>query len=81
MTAKQLLYGTVLWFGKGYGFIKTDDGSSDKFVHYSNIVTEPGKFKTLTAGQRVSFVIGMNKNGPQAEQVIVIEEYQEEEEE
>ena len=44
-----------------------------KFIHYSNIVSEPGVFKTLTAGQKVSYVVGANKNGPQAEKITVLE--------
>jgi CspA family cold shock protein len=76
MTAKEKrIMGKVIWFNnpRGYGFIKPDDGSGDMFVHFSNIVAEPGKFKTLTAGQAVSFVVGTNKNGPQAEQVMAAE--------
>ena len=76
MTEQDVKYGEVIWFNekRGLGFIKCEDGSKDKFVHYSNIVSEPGKFKTLVAGQKVSFVIGANKNGPQAEQVMVVDE-------
>lgn len=74
----EIKYGTVLWFNnkRGYGFIKPDDGSKDFFVHYTNIVAESGIFKTLVAGQKVSFVVGANKNGPQAEKVVVIAEPQ-----
>jgi CspA family cold shock protein len=70
----EVKYGTVVWFSKGIGFIKPDDGGKDYFVHYSNIVTEPGVFKTLLPEQRVSFVVGANKSGPQAEQVVVLDE-------
>lgn len=69
--------GTVIWFSgqKGIGFIEMDDGGKDKFVHWTQIVMDDdSKFKTLSAGQRVSFVIGANKNGPQAEKVTVITE-------
>ena len=74
MENKEVFYGTVIWFRRGIGFLSPDDGSSDKFVHYSNIVAPEGAYKTLVAGQRVSFVIGANKNGPQAEMVTVIAE-------
>lgn len=76
----QVSYGKVVWFNdkRGYGFIKPDNGSADMFVHYSHVVADAGKFKTLTAGQTVQFVIGENKNGPQAEQVIVVDEPEEE---
>ena len=70
----EVMYGEVVWFNNSFGFVKPDDGEKDLFVHYSNIVTDPGKFKTLTAGQRVSFTIGANNTGPQAENVVVIAE-------
>ena len=74
----QLYYGTVIWF-KAMGFIKQDSGSKDIFVHYSNIIADPGAYKTLKAGQRVSYTIGANQKGPQAENVKVIEEAPEDE--
>lgn len=59
--------GVVTWFNeeKGFGFIAPDDGSSDVFVHYSQI--QGSGFKTLTADQRVEFEIGQGQKGPQAE--------------
>jgi CspA family cold shock protein len=72
----EIKYGTVVWFSnsRGYGYLAPDDGGKDFFIHYTQIITEPGVFKTLVAGQKVSFVIGANKNGPQAEKVVVIAE-------
>lgn len=66
--------GTIVWFNerRGYGFLQPDDGGKDLFVHYTNIISE-ANFKTLVAGQRVSYIMGTNKNGPQAEEVAVIE--------
>jgi len=71
---KEIKTGTVIWFSstKGIGFIEMDDGGKDQFVHWTQIVMEPGKYKTLEAGQRVQFTIGANKNGPQAENVTVV---------
>lgn len=49
--------GTVKWFNnaKGYGFILPDDGGEDLFAHYSSIGMDG--YKTLKAGQAVSFDI------------------------
>ncbi|MCL4170524.1 UNVERIFIED_CONTAM: hypothetical protein GTU68_041630 [Idotea baltica] len=47
--------GVVKWFNnaKGYGFILAEEDQSDVFVHYSSI--EMNGYKTLKAGQEVSF--------------------------
>jgi len=47
--------GQVKWFNnaKGFGFILPDDGGDDLFAHYSSIGMEG--YKTLKAGQLVSF--------------------------
>lgn len=58
--------GTVKWFNaeKGYGFIAPDDGTSDVFVHYSEI--QMSGFRSLDENQRVSFEVGQGQKGPQA---------------
>jgi len=55
--------GTVKWFNnaKGYGFILPDEGSEDLFAHYSAIDMEG--YKTLKAGQTVSFNISKGDKG------------------
>lgn len=60
--------GQVKWFNdsKGYGFIEADSGH-DVFVHHSAILGEG--FKTLSEGQRVSFVEEKGAKGPQATKV------------
>lgn len=53
--------GTVKWFNnaKGYGFVVEESGGDDIFVHYSSI--EMDGYRTLRAGQPISFDI---KEGP-----------------
>lgn len=51
---------------KGFGFIKTADGS-DLFFHSSAV--EGGGFNDLREGQKVTFTEGMGKKGPCAENV------------
>lgn len=53
--------GTVKWFNnaKGYGFVVPESGGDDIFVHYSSI--EMDGYRTLRAGQPISFEI---KEGP-----------------
>ncbi|MGQ0840601.1 cold-shock protein [Actinokineospora sp.] len=58
--------GTVKWFNseKGFGFIAPDDGSSDVFVHYSEI--QSSGFRTLEENQKVRYEVGQGAKGPQA---------------
>ena len=53
--------GTVKWFnpGKGYGFIKPDDGGQDVFVHISAV--EQTGLSTLNEGQAVEYEIESNR--------------------
>ena len=64
--------GTVKWFNgeKGFGFITRDGGSSDVFVHYSEI--QGSGFRTLDENQRVEFDIEQGQKGPQATKVTAI---------
>ena len=65
--------GVVKWFNesKGYGFITPEDGGSDVFVHFSAIQTNG--FKTLKEGQRVKYSVDIGPKGPQAINVLVLE--------
>jgi len=55
--------GKVKWFNnaKGYGFVVEDDKSDDLFAHYSAIQMDG--YKTLKAGQEVSFEIIQGPKG------------------
>jgi cold shock protein len=61
--------GVVRWYSeeKGYGFLAPDDGSEDVFVRYSAI--EGDGFRSLSEGQRVTFVTGSDGRGPRASAV------------
>lgn len=55
--------GKVKWFNnaKGYGFINEDGKTDDLFAHYSAIQMDG--YKTLKAGQAVSFDIVQGPKG------------------
>ena len=55
--------GKVKWFNnaKGYGFINEDGKTEDLFAHYSAIQMDG--YKTLKAGQPVSFEIIQGPKG------------------
>lgn len=62
--------GTVKWFNnaKGYGFILPDGGGEDLFAHYSTIAMDG--YKTLKAGQQVSFDITPGAKGLHATNIV-----------
>jgi len=66
--------GTVKWFNnaKGYGFIVADGSDDDMFAHYSAITMKG--YKTLKAGQAVTFDTKAVENGIHAINIATIEE-------
>ena len=62
--------GTIKWFSnaKGFGFIISEDCEGDIFVHYSEINVEG--YKTLKAGQAVTFDVVRGGKGLHATNII-----------
>lgn len=58
--------GRVFWFDseKGFGYIKPDDGTEQVFVEYRCIETDG--YRTLHAGQPVTFVSTARPRGHEA---------------
>src|ERR1700739_688032 len=67
------MQGTVKFFngGRGFGFIKPDDGGRDVFVHITAV--ERAGLKSLAEGQRISFDVEPDKKGkgPKAVNLVV----------
>lgn len=65
--------GKVKWFNnsKGYGFIGQDDGP-DVFVHFSAIRGDG--YKSLQEGDPVEFDVVQGQKGPQADNVVKLQE-------
>jgi cold shock protein len=61
------MIGKVKWFNekKGFGFISVE-GSKDIFVHFSAIVAEEGKYRTLAENAEVEFEVSETPKGPAA---------------
>uniref|UniRef100_A0A2P2QMF1 CSD domain-containing protein n=1 Tax=Rhizophora mucronata TaxID=61149 RepID=A0A2P2QMF1_RHIMU len=71
MAASKRCTGTVKWFSarKGFGFITSDDGGEDLFVHQTSIQSDG--FRTLYEGQPVEYSVEVGEDGrPKASDVI-----------
>jgi len=68
--SEERVNGTIKWFNseRGYGFCTMDgDEVAEYFLHYSYINMDG--YKTLKAGQKVSFVLVDTDKGVQAQEV------------
>lgn len=65
--------GQVKWFNnaKGFGFILPEEGGEDLFAHYSSIGMEG--YKTLKAGQQVTYDLVTGPKGPHAANIMLAE--------
>ena len=73
--SEERVFGEVKWFNaeRGFGFITQDgDETSEYFVHYSYIQMDG--YKSLRAGQKVTFMLVETDKGVQAQEVIPEEE-------
>ena len=63
--------GKVKWYNrvKGYGFLVSDEGGQDVFVHYSAIQVDKKKDRILEENQVVEFEIKEGPKGPSAANV------------
>jgi CspA family cold shock protein len=55
--------------GRGYGFIKPDEGEDEVFVHHSEV----SGVQDLEEGQRVDFEVEASDRGPRAVKVTLVE--------
>jgi cold shock protein len=62
--------GTVKWFNdeKGFGFIASDGGGRDLFVHHTSISSDG--YRSLSEGARVSYDEEAGPKGPKAVNVV-----------
>lgn len=72
--SNEVFTGTVKWFSneRGYGFVTINDDPSNAeyFVHYSSVTMDG--YKTLKAGQAVTFELKETDKGVQAATVKAI---------
>ncbi len=68
------LNGEVKWFNneRGYGFVlDADDENVEYFVHFSSVKMDG--YKTLRAGQKITFELKETEKGVQAVEVMAVD--------
>lgn len=67
----ERLAGVVKWFNseRGYGFCTQENDETEYFMHYSYIDMEG--YKTLKAGQKISFALVETEKGIQAQEITI----------
>lgn len=77
----QAMRGKVKFFSnsKGFGFLVVEGQDKDVFVHYSAIVAEPGKYKTLNENEEVEFDLQETPKGKAAANVVRVNQKKPEE--
>ena len=67
-----MVNGTVKWFNtnKGFGFIESDDGGKDVFIHISAV--EKSGLKTLLENQKITFEINQDKGRSSAANIKIV---------
>jgi CspA family cold shock protein len=68
----KMAKGKVKWFSdlKGYGFITSDEASSDLYVHHTEIKKEG--YKTLKEGEQVEFDVVKDEEELKATNVVLV---------
>ena len=66
--------GVIKWYNsqKGYGFIASDEGGSDVFLHATSL--ERAGIQYIADGQKVSFELATNKGRTSAVNISIIED-------
>jgi CspA family cold shock protein len=74
MTEPQYQQGSIKWFShdKGYGFIRSNDGNGDVFLHAKEL-ERAGITRKLTEGLKVSYKPDRGPKGAFATDVSLVE--------
>jgi len=74
MSTAEKVTGTIARFirGRGFGFIKPEEGDEEVFVHWENLVTDDD-WPFVEKGTKVEYLLGVDKDGkPAAKDVTLV---------